>query len=117
MTNTNFLLKMKDLLLLQKKEILDLTSMERDVDIEGDETDIIQGNMLSEMNNRLTSRATNKLKQIEGALSKIEDKTYGLCQDCGESISEKRLMINPYFQTCFSCAEDRELQEKRQRRL
>jgi DnaK suppressor protein len=117
MLNKNFLNRMKEILLAQKKEILSVTQQERDIDIDGDETDVIQGHMIIEMNNRLTSRASAKLKQIDDSLIKIDKGTYGLCQDCEESIPEKRLLLNPYFQTCVSCAEDREMQEKQIKRL
>lgn len=116
MLNKTFLFKMKELLLSQKKEILAQAQLERDIDMDGDETDLIQGSMLAEMNARLNTRASTKLKQIENALSKIEDKSYGICQDCEESIPEKRLLINPHFQTCVSCAEDREIEEKQRKR-
>jgi DnaK suppressor protein len=117
MFKKNFLTKIKELLLSQKKEILSQVSQEDVIDTDGDETDVIQGNILAEMSNRLNTRASTKLKQIENALAKIEDKTYGLCQDCGEAIPEKRLLINPHFQTCISCAEDREIEEKQRKRL
>lgn len=108
---------MKESLLSQKKEILAQAKLEREeVDMDGDETDLIQGIMIAEMNARLNIRASSKLKQIENALAKIEDKSYGLCQDCGEAIPEKRLLINPHFQTCVSCAEDRETKEKQRKR-
>src|SRR5271166_2883399 len=115
--NKMFLNRMKECLLAQKKEILSqFQRRERDIDMDGDETDVIQGNMLAEMNNRLGTRITAKLKQIEDALIKIEKQTYGLCQDCEESIAEKRLLHNPHFLTCVSCAEDREAEEKQRKR-
>ena len=117
MSNKSFLTRMKELLLSQKKEILSQTQQERDIDMDGDETDLIQGAMIAEMNNRLTSRATFKLKQIDDALQRIDKQTYGLCQDCDEAIPEKRLLLNPHFQTCVSCAEDREAEEKQRKRL
>lgn len=108
---------MKEVLLSQKKEIISQAQLEREIDMDGDETDIIQGNILAEMNARLNTRASTKLRQIENALAKIEDKSYGLCQDCEEPIPEKRLIINPHFQTCISCAEDREIEEKQRKRM
>jgi DnaK suppressor protein len=111
--NKSFLQKMKALLLSQKQELLKQTGQEVTVDTEGDETDEIQGNMLMEMANQLGTRNTAKLNQIQVALKRIEEKTYGLCLDCEETIPEKRLMANPYAQLCVSCAEDREAKEKR----
>lgn len=115
--NKTFLQKMKNLLLAEKQELLKRSAdQEAAVDTEGDETDEIQGNMLIEMNNQLNSRNQLKLNQIDSALKRIEDKTYGLCQDCEEPIAEKRLLMNPYFQTCISCAEERESEERQRKR-
>jgi DnaK suppressor protein len=104
---------MKELLLAQKQEILKQTLQEVEVDVEGDETDEVQGNMLIEMHNQLSTRNAAKLMQIEAALQRIENKTYGKCEDCGEPIPKKRLTNNPYFQTCIACAEDRETESKK----
>lgn len=118
MLNKVFLTKMKELLLEQKKEILAQSQrQERDIDMDGDETDVIQGVMLAEMSNRLGTRIITKLKQIDDALLRIEKQTYGLCQECDEPIAEKRLLHNPHFLICISCAEDRENEEKQRRRF
>lgn len=115
--NKTFTQKMKNLLLAEKQEILKKTAdQEADVDTEGDETDEIQANMLIEMSNQLNTRNQAKLVQIDAALKRIEDKTYGICQDCEDPIPEKRLLMNPYFQTCVSCAEEREAEEKQRKR-
>lgn len=111
--NKTFLTKMKALLLSQRQELLKQAGQEVSVDTEGDETDEIQGNMLAEMANQLNTRNAAKLNQIQAALKRIEDKTYGLCLDCEETIPDKRLLANPHAQLCVSCAEDRENEEKR----
>lgn len=117
MLSKAFLNRIRESLQQQKKEILEQAQhQERDIDMDGDETDVIQGNMLAEMSNRLGSRASAKLKQIEDALQRIEKQTYGLCQDCGEPIAEKRLQHNPHFLICIGCAEDREAEEKQRKR-
>jgi DnaK suppressor protein len=114
--NKTFLKKVKDLLLEQKRELLKQAVKTVEVDTEGDETDEIQGNILIELTNQLNSRNSEKLQQIDSALSRIEDKSYGLCQDCEEPIPEKRLLSNPHFQTCVTCAEEREAEEKQRKR-
>ena len=117
MLNKKNLNKVKELLLSQKREILFNVRQELDIDTDGDETDVIQGNMIIDLNNRLNSRASYKLRQIEDALQRIDRRTYGLCQDCEEPIPEKRLLANPYFQTCVACAEEREKEEKQRGRI
>lgn len=44
-------------------------------------------------------------KRIEQALGKIEDGTYGICVDCFQPISEKRLTSFPNAARCLSCQE------------
>jgi len=115
--NKTFLQKMKNLLLEQREELAKQVSKQIDVDTDGDETDEIQANILIDLNNQLSTRNSAKLNQIESALKRIEEKTYGLCQDCEDPIPEKRLLSNPYFQTCVSCAEEREAEEKQRKRF
>lgn len=45
------------------------------------------------------------LDQIEFALEKIEEGTYGECEECGGRIPKKRLNDIPYATTCLKCAE------------
>lgn len=115
--NKTFLLKVKDLLLIEKQEVLKQTIRNIDIDTEGDETDEIQGKLLIELTAQLNIRNAAKLIQIETALKRIEDKSYGRCLDCDEFIPEKRLLNNPHFQTCISCAEERESEEIQRKRL
>lgn len=108
-----FLKKVKKSLLEQKELITNQIQKEQDeIDVEGDEVDIIAGNQLIQMNNQLELRNLAKLDQINKALIKLDHNSYGICIDCEELISEKRLMINHYAQTCISCAEQREMDQK-----
>jgi DnaK suppressor protein len=65
------------------------------------------------MHNKLYERDFYKISQIEDALEQIENNTYGICKECGDNISEKRLLINPHIFICISCAEEQELERKR----
>lgn len=114
--NKAFLQRMKSILLSERDDLTKKTSREVDIDTDGDETDEIQANILIELNNQLSTRNAAKLVQIADALHRVDNKTYGLCLDCGEAIPEKRLLINPHFQTCISCAEERESQDKQRKR-
>jgi DnaK suppressor protein len=108
--NKETLITIKNNLILEKTKLLKLSLNKNDeeIDVDGDEMDEIQGALLIDINNQINIRNNKKLDLIVEALRKIENKSYGFCEDCGEEISEKRLLINPYFQTCVDCAEDRE---------
>lgn len=46
------------------------------------------------------------LSNIEHALTKIEDQTYGTCDTCGKLIPASRLEALPWAATCISCQND-----------
>jgi DnaK suppressor protein len=48
------------------------------------------------------------LYNIEEALRRIEDGTYGKCQDCGGAIALPRLKRLPYTRLCIECKEKEE---------
>jgi DnaK suppressor protein len=49
------------------------------------------------------------LQQVNEALERIADKSFGTCANCGEPIQPKRLEAVPWAQYCIQC---QELQEK-----
>jgi len=55
----------------------------------------------------------NKMRQqIDEALAKLEEGTYGRCADCKAEISEKRLRTVPFARRCVACQEREEMLEK-----
>lgn len=62
----------------------------------------------NEGHDRLTateSELARLLKDTERALARIENGTYGICADCGQSISPERLAVMPTASLCASCQE------------
>jgi len=51
----------------------------------------------------LEKRVRNQLAEIEHALSKFEEGTYGLCDICGQPIDPARLEALPQANLCLSC--------------
>jgi len=49
------------------------------------------------------SHAAVELSQVSAALRRMEEGSYGLCQDCGEAIDERRLMALPATPYCTAC--------------
>ena len=45
-----------------------------------------------------------QLAAVDGALVRVADGTYGLCQVCGQRIAPERLEAIPWSATCVSCA-------------
>jgi len=55
----------------------------------------------------------NKMRQqIDEALAKLEEGTYGRCADCGAEITEKRLRAVPFARRCVACQAKQEMLEK-----
>ena len=53
----------------------------------------------------LNDTERNTMQQIDQALSRIEDGSYGLCLNCGSPMSEKRLTAIPWSRHCVDCQE------------
>lgn len=53
----------------------------------------------------LIEAQSNILDQIELALERIEEGTYGICEECGCQIPRVRLHAVPYATMCVKCAE------------
>lgn len=47
------------------------------------------------------------LRQVEEALGRIDEGSYGVCDECGQPISLKRLEAVPWALYCISCQEKR----------
>jgi RNA polymerase-binding transcription factor len=61
---------------------------------------------------RQLSTHRQTLLKIDEALRKLDEGTYGMCEDCGEEISEERLEILSFAIYCIDCQEKREELEK-----
>lgn len=89
-----------------------LTEEKIAVDVDGDDVDEVQGAFINGMNATLSSRDINRLEKITAALLKIRDGVFGVCEECGEDIDEKRLKFSPECVTCIGCAEALERKAK-----
>ncbi len=54
-------------------------------------------------------------KDIADAFRKLQNNTYGLCEECGNEISIKRLEVNPLARYCIECKTRKEEIEKIQK--
>jgi DnaK suppressor protein len=61
---------------------------------------------------RIKGRDRILIRKIEYALSKLEDGTFGICEECGEEISEGRLQARPVATLCIKCKEKEETEER-----
>ncbi len=107
-----FLKKMKETLLAKREE---LHALIRKMSAEGtperevrDSADEAHSSSMSKLQSSLEKSEIAEIKLIEDALARIERGEYGICIDCSEPISTKRLEIFPYAARCISCQESQE---------
>jgi DnaK suppressor protein len=51
-------------------------------------------------------------EQIDEALLRLDEGTYGVCEDCGREISEARLQVIPFARRCLECQQRAEFREE-----
>ena len=61
---------------------------------------------------RAINRQIKLISKIDSALKKINDGTYGFCEETGEPIGLKRLMARPVATLCIAAQEKHEKNEK-----
>ena len=54
---------------------------------------------------RTLDRETNLLRNVRGALARIDDGSFGVCLHCEEDINPKRLNAVPWAPYCITCQE------------
>lgn len=62
--------------------------------------DAMQAQQIAQESER---RRVLQLKKIEGALKRIETGAFGLCFECGETIEQRRLAVDPTHTRCVRC--------------
>jgi DnaK suppressor protein len=111
--NNNHIFKEK--LLERKKEIIkildDITNEIKELSYDDvcDEGDEATSAMDSGRKQQIYLKLKEELNEIEIALKKIEEGTYGICEMCEEPINKERLLVKPYAKYCIIC---REIMEK-----
>lgn len=66
----------------------------------------------STLNFRIRERGGHLAAKIKEALAKLEDGTFGICEECGKPISDRRLRARPIASLCITCKEKQEHEEK-----
>jgi DnaK suppressor protein len=89
------------------------TGAEAEEPVELDQTRQGRLSRMDAMQAQAMSKATGAqrrrvLLDIERALQRIEDGSFGECLECGELIAPGRLQANPTATLCIGCAEARE---------
>lgn len=104
----------KERLLSREKELLrdmrrlgDDAREAKETDVE-DPIDAVESSENQALNFRMGTVASEELKQVQAALQRIEEGTYGTCLDCGRSIGDARLEALPWTPYCVEDGENRQ---------
>jgi DnaK suppressor protein len=65
---------------------------------------------------RIRDRERKLIVKIKEALARIDDGTFGTCEECGEDISEERLKARPVTTLCIDCKTKAEEEEKEKKK-
>lgn len=71
-------------------------------DMAGDEAELA-------MNLRILATEQDILDELDDALNRIEQGTYGVCESCGGKIAKARLTAKPFASLCISCRQRQEM--------
>jgi len=76
-----------------------------------DEVDQASSEYMQAFSFRLRGREKFLMDKIEVALRKIDEGTYGVCEECEDTIALKRLQARPEAPLCIQCKEAQEKEE------
>jgi len=65
--------------------------------------DAASGTLDREIDYSLEENSEQVLAQIDEALKRIDDGTFGVCSNCGQQIAEERLEARPWATLCIDC--------------
>lgn len=65
-------------------------------------------NQARELSLFIAQRENKFVKNLENAIKRIDNGTYGACRSCGELIGKKRLQIVPHATLCIKCKSNKE---------
>jgi RNA polymerase-binding protein DksA len=107
--------RFKELLVEERRRVVDAIeylhkenpgSIEEETDDETTDDHIAETATVTldrEIDYTLEENSEHLLAEIEGALKRIEEGTYGVCVNCGKPIAEERLAAIPWATYCIDC--------------
>jgi RNA polymerase-binding protein DksA len=109
------ILKIKDKILDEIKHISEDTLKKSQKEAAGDISgytyhmaDVASDTYDREFSLGLVSNERESLYELDDALKKIEEGTFGICEECKSLITKTRLKAVPYARLCLRCQEKKE---------
>jgi DnaK suppressor protein len=113
--NQKTVLQLKTELLTKKQSLINMQALNNKVEVDQEPSkDILDRSDVEEAmftKERMSHHWKQELAHIQMALQKIEDGSFGECEECEEEIPVKRLRVRPDASLCLDCQEvaEREL--------
>ncbi len=85
------------------------------IDSAMDSGDLSSQDMDQGIDSSLLEMKYEQYKDIADAFRKLQNNTFGLCEECGEEIDLKRLQVNPLARYCIACKTKKEEIERIQK--
>jgi DnaK suppressor protein len=82
-----------------------------------DEADLASTVINQQVTFNIRHRELEKLRLIDEALWRLENGTYGICEECDEPIGDKRLENQPWANLCVEHAEDLEREQSKSKKV
>jgi DnaK suppressor protein len=73
-----------------------------------DEGDLSTLDLEQDLGYRLLTMHTETLKNVQHAIERLDEGTYGTCEECGAEMKEKRLQALPFARYCVDCQREKE---------
>ncbi len=114
--------RLRKILLEKRQEVLDEAKREIGKFIRGENRQLVEtalddgdwsvADLNEDLNLKKLTSHKETLNKIDEALRKLEEGTYGICEECGVEIPEERLKIIPFAIYCVDCMERIEQMEE-----
>jgi DnaK suppressor protein len=107
----------KNLLLKHRQQILNIGLINKSEELHvseedlADEMDLATSLIQQQLSCTIRDREFAKLRKIDLALERVQEGSYGHCEECEEEISLKRLENQPWAELCITHAEEKEREE------
>ncbi|MDP2938219.1 MAG: TraR/DksA family transcriptional regulator [Candidatus Omnitrophota bacterium] len=109
------ILKMKEKIIDEIKHISEDTLKKSPKDAAGDISgytyhmaDVASDSYDREFSLGLASNERQSLYELDDAIKKIEEGTFGICEECKSLITKTRLKVVPFARLCVKCQEKKE---------
>ena len=130
MTNQSVAANRKQFMADLRQQLLDMkTKLREEMELESkaeregnkdeglDTYDLASEERDREINFILSDRERSKARNIDDALERMEEGTYGVCDACGLEIAEERLTAMPFTRLCRDCQQEQEREARSQGRI